>query len=162
MANTVFKILVFLFKVLVFPFYLLICLVDEIRGEGRWYSRQRRLMESERPPLSEAEFLQSVGARAGQAPLWLAVRRAVADACGLLPEAIYPDDRLADLWRMQWLGPDFMDIVFRLEKQLSRKVPRGKVQAAERCMYQNRGGEFREFAAAMAEGLNDLAKATRG
>lgn len=160
MANIAFKILVFLFKFLVFPFYLLMCLVDEISGEGRWYSRQRQRMESERPALSDPDFLESVGARPEHAPLWLAVRRAVADAIGLRPEANYPQDRLADLWRMQWLGPDFLDILFRLEKQLSYKVPRGTIEAAEACMRHNRRGEFRGFAEAVVHGLVELSKTT--
>jgi hypothetical protein len=56
-------------------------------------------MESDRPPLSDAAFLDLVPVGAGEEQLWLAVRRAAAESVGLTREAIYPEDRLADLWQ---------------------------------------------------------------
>ena len=116
------RILVALFKALAFPFYLLMLCIEEISGEGHWYRKQRRRMESDRPPLPDADFLRLVPVEPGEEPLWLAVRRAVAEPTGLPAEALYPQDPIADLWRMQWLGPDLMDLVFRLERILTIRI----------------------------------------
>ena len=69
------RILVALFKALAFPFYLLMLCIEEISGEGHWYRKQRRRMESDRPPLPDADFLRLVPVEPGEEPLWLAVRR---------------------------------------------------------------------------------------
>ena len=92
--------LITLLKVLFFPLYLLMRLIEEVSGEGRWSRRQRRRMVSERPPLADPEFLRAVRATEGDASLWLAVRLSMAESCGVPDEAIRPEDRLADLWRL--------------------------------------------------------------
>jgi hypothetical protein len=121
-------------------------------GDLRWYKGQRRRMESDRPPLSDAAFLGSVPIGEGEGALWLAVRRAVADSIGLPCEAIYPEDRLADLWRMQSLGPDLMDIIFRMERLLGFRISRRSLDLSFRSRY-GREGEFREFAASAVRAI---------
>lgn len=140
-------------KVLLFPLYLLMRLIEEVSGEGRWYRRQRRGMVTERPPLADAEYLRVQGASADDAPLWLAVRRSMAEACGLPSEAIRPQDRLADLWRMQGMGPDLLDLVFRLERSLGLKIPRAAIEEGFRG---GRPEEFGQFAADLVRVLRGL------
>jgi hypothetical protein len=133
--------------------YLAVMIRSSVR-EGRWYKEQRRRMESDRPPLPDADFLGSVPIGAGEGPLWLAVRRAVAESIGLPGEAIHPEDRLADLWRMQFLGlgPDLMDIIFRLERILGVKINRRSIDAAFTVWY-GQEGEFHEFAASWVRAI---------
>jgi hypothetical protein len=121
--------------------------------ERRWYKEQRHRMESDRPPLSDAAFLGSVPGGAAEKSLLLAVRRAVAESVGLPSEAIHPEDRLADLWRMQCLGPDLMDIIFRLERLLGVKISRQSVDASLNMRY-GQEGEFREFAASLVHAIS--------
>jgi len=142
-----------LLKVLCFPPYLLMRLIQEVSGEGRWYRRQKRRMLTERAPLADAEFLRVGRASADDAPLWLAVRRSMAEACGLPSEAIHHPDRLADLWRMQWMGPDVLDLVFRLERSLGTKIPRAPIDEVFRGGWPE---EFGQFAAHVVRALRDL------
>jgi hypothetical protein len=118
-------------------------------------------MEDDRPPLPDAEYLHSVPAGPGEGPLWLAVRRAVAESTGLPTEAIYPQDRVADLWRMQWDGPDHLDLVFRLERTLAIKISRPMTEKIAESIRSRRDGEFREFAAAVIWALRESTGSTR-
>jgi hypothetical protein len=148
--------LVALLRVLSLPIYLLMRLHDEITGEGRWYREQVCSMQSERPPLSDAAFLSAVSAELGDGPLWLAVRQAIADSIGVVPEAVYPQDRLADLWRMQWIGPDMLDLIFRLEAILKVKLVRPSIEEYTGQVRYGQAGEFGEFAAALVRGLREI------
>ncbi len=152
--------LVKVLEILLFPFVLLMRCIEEISGEGRWYRQQRRRMECDRPPLPDPEFLHAVGARPDEQRLWLAVRRAMADAVGLPAEAVHPQDRLADLWRMQWLGPDLLDLVFRLEKQLDFNIPRQMIEQFTGGLHYGQAGDFQEFAHGVVRGLRELSKAS--
>jgi len=73
---------------------------------------------SARPPVPDDEYLRVVGADEADAPLWLAVRGIIAKVCGLPPSAIQPGDRLDDIWKCLPDGPDFLDLIFRLERAL--------------------------------------------
>jgi hypothetical protein len=128
--------------------------------ERRWYKAQRQLMESDRPPLCDGAFLDLVPVEPGEEQLWLAVRRAVAESAGLTCEAVYPDDRLSDLWRMQWLGPDLMDLIFRLERILGFKICRQSIDASLNVRY-GQEGEFLEFAASLVRAINRAALVRR-
>jgi hypothetical protein len=150
------RMLITLLMVLGYPFYLLLRLIEEVSGEGRWYRQQRRLMEEDRPLLSDAELLHLVPVQPGDEPLWLAVRRAVAESTGLPPEALHPLDKLADLWRMQWIGPDIMDLVFRLERILAVKIPRSAIERSAREMCYGQVGVFWQFADGLVRDLRDV------
>jgi hypothetical protein len=128
--------------------------------ERRWYKAQRQRMESDRPPLCDAAFLDLVPIGPGEEQLWLAVRRAVAESVGLTCEAVYPEDRLADLWRMQWLGPDLMDLIFRLERILGFKISRQSIDASLNVRY-GQEGEFLEFAELLVRAINRAALVRR-
>jgi hypothetical protein len=91
--------------------------------------RRRRSAFASRPPLPDAEFLGAVRAEEADATFWLAVRRAVADSCGVPAESVHPRDRLRDLWALRFDGPDFLDLLFRLERRLGVKIPRGAVES---------------------------------
>jgi hypothetical protein len=150
--------LIAVFKALFYPLWLLVLGIDVISGENRWYWQQRRRMEDDRPPLPDAEYLRSVPVEPGEKPLWLAVRRAVAEPTGLPAEAIYPQDRIADLWRMQWEGPDHLDLVLRLERTLAIRIGRPMTETIAESIRSHRDEEFGEFAAAVVQMLG---KATR-
>jgi hypothetical protein len=138
-------------------FYLAVIIVSSIR-DGRWYKEQQRRMQADRPSLPDAAFLGSVAISEGEGPLWLAVRRAVAESVGLPYEAIYPENRLADLWRMQCigLGPDLLDLIFRLERILGFKINRRSIDASFALWY-GQQGEFREFAASCVRAIASAA-----
>jgi hypothetical protein len=153
--------LIAIFKALLYPLWLLMLGIDVISGERRWYWQQRCRMEFDRPPLPDAEFLRSVPVESGEEPLWLAVRRAVAESTGLPAEAIYPQDRIADLWRMQWEGPDHLDLVFRLERTLAIKISRPMTEKIAESIRSHQDGEFREFAAAVVRMLGEATGPSR-
>jgi len=116
-------------------------------------------MVCDRPPLPDADFLQAVAAAPGEVPLWLAVRQAVADSTGLPADAVRPQDPLAALWRMQWLGPDLLDLVFRLGALLGFKIPRPAIEPHVGAVCYGQTGEFHEFARGMVRGLSSLTPA---
>ena len=58
---------------------------------------------------------------------------------------------LADFWRMQWMGPDVWDIIFRLERDLRMKVPRVVIEEAFRA---SKSVEFRQFASLVVGALH--------
>ena len=147
-----------LLEILLFPLFVLMRCVEEVSGEGRWYRRQRRRMVCGRPPLGDTEFLRIVAAEPSEEPLWLAVRRAMADSVGLPAEGVRPQDRLADLWRMQWLGPDLLDLVFRLEMHLGLKIPRATIEQFTGRVRYGQAGEFEQFARRVVCGLCELRK----
>jgi hypothetical protein len=155
------RMLIAFLKAPLYPLYLLLLGIDVISGENRWYWQQRRRMEDDRPPLPDPEYLCSVPVEPGETPLWLAVRLAVAELTGLPAVAIYPQDRIADLWRMQWDGPDHRDLVFRLERTLAIRISRLMTEkiVAESIRF-HRDGEFREFAAAVVRVLGEAAGPT--
>jgi hypothetical protein len=155
------RMLIAILEAPLYPLYLLILGIDVISGENRWYWRQRRRMEDDRPPLPDAEYLRSVPVEPGERPLWLAVRRAVAEPAGLPAEAIYPQDRIADLWRMQWEGPDHLDLVFRLERTLAIRIGRPMTEKIVESIRSHRDGEFREFAAGVVRVLGEATGPTR-
>lgn len=142
--------------VLMLPLYQVLRLIEEVSRENRWYRQQKRHMEEARSLLPDAAFLESVGARKEDEPLWLAVRGAMAESVGLPAEAIHPQDRLADLWRMQWLGPDLLDVIFRLERTLGIKIPRGSIEEDGKRVRYGQPGDFREFAESVVQGLREL------
>jgi hypothetical protein len=146
-------------EILLLPLFLVMRCVKEISGERRWYRQQRRRMECARPALSDDEFLRAVGAGPHEEWCWLSVRHAIADSVGLAAEAVQPQDRLADLWRMQWLGPDIIDLVFRLEKQVGFKIPRQAIERFTGRLRYGQPGEFQEFARNVVCGLRELRKA---
>jgi hypothetical protein len=147
--------LIAIVEALLYPLWLLMRVIDAISGERRWYWQQRCRMEFDRPPLPDAQFLPSVPVQSGEGPLWLAVRRAVADSTGLPAEAIYPQDRIADLWRMQWDGPDHLDLVFRLERTVAIRISRPMTENIAENIRSHRDGEFRDFAAAVVRMLGE-------
>ncbi|WP_165247066.1 hypothetical protein [Paludisphaera soli] len=112
--------------------------------------RRRRSAFATRPPLADPEFLRAVRAEAADATLWLAVRRALADSCGVPAESVRPRDRLADLWNLRSDGPDFLDLLFRLERRLGVKIPRGAVESMSPG---SRPEDFGDFAADVVAGL---------
>src|SRR5580700_748619 len=86
-----------LVEVLFFPFWLLLVVAHEASGEGRWYRRQAEMMVNERPRMSDEEFLSHEGVADDDAPIWLAVRRAMAISVDIPTSCIYPSDRMNDL-----------------------------------------------------------------
>jgi len=117
-----------LIEVLLYPFWLLLVVSHEASGEGRWYRRQAEMMVNERPRMSDEEFLRGEGVAAEDAPIWLAVRRALAKSVDVPTTSIYASDRMNDLMRMQFPMADVLEICFRVERELARKVPFAAVQ----------------------------------
>lgn len=148
-----------LLELFLLPIYLLIWCIDNLTGEDQWYRRQVQRMEDERAPLPDAEFLRAVDCRSGEEALWLAVRRAVAGSVGVSAEAVHPGDQLADLWRMQWMGPDLLDIVFRIERELGINVSRSALEPHRDGVHYGQAGEFHDFARGLVCGLSAVVQA---
>jgi hypothetical protein len=143
-------------EVLLFPPYVLMRFLDEITGEAHWYRKQRRRMEQERPSLSDTSFLEAVDAHAQDQSLWVALRGAFAESIGVPPAAVRPGDRLADLWRMQWTGPDLLDVLFRIERVLGIKIPAEPIwQHAAQTLY-SPTASFRDFGVVMVAALREM------
>ncbi|QEH35277.1 hypothetical protein OJF2_38250 [Aquisphaera giovannonii] len=146
------RMLLVVLKAIGFMLYSPIWLIKEPSGRGRWCRRQSRRMVEERPPLADADFLRVQQASAADAPVWLAARRCLAGGIGVPREAIRPEDRMADLWRMQRPGPDLLDLILRLEILLGRKIPRGTITEEFRGSWPE---EFSPFAAGIVRALRE-------
>ncbi len=156
------QMLIAFLKAPLYPLYLLLLGIDVISGENRWYWQRRRLMEDDRPPLPDPEYLRSMPVELGETPLWLAVRLAVAEPTGLPAEAIYPQDQIADLWRDAVGRPGSPGpLVFRLERTLAIRISRPMTEKIAESIRFHRDGEFREFAAAVVRVLDEAAGLTR-
>lgn len=143
------------FLLLSLLFYPLTLLVEELSGEGRWYRKQKRFME-ERPPCSNEDFLSTMNALPEDGPKWLTIRKAVADTIGLKETAIHPEDALNDLWRMQWLGPDYSNLIYRIERSLDLKIPSKQFFADQELSHVH---NFQEFATLMVKTLQKASAA---
>lgn len=159
--STWLRVVVKALEVSFFPFLIVMRFVEELSGEGRWYRRQRRRMQSERPPLSNPEFLHSVSAKPSDAALWVAVRRAIAESIGVPAEAIYPDDPIADIWRMQWCGPDLTSVWFRLENILwvriiGHPILNRPLSKHDTDRFYGCTGDFQRLAENMVQLLNEV------
>lgn len=102
-------------RIVFFPMWVLIRLVEEISGEGRWYRTQKARMTADRAPLSDASYLAALQVKPDDAPGWTAIRQALGQCCGISAESIHPSDQMKDLWRMQLLGPDVAAFVIAYE-----------------------------------------------
>src|SRR5262249_31616183 len=104
-----------------------------LTGDNRRYretEEQRRQME-ERPPLADRAFVEMLGVPPEEAPVWLAVRRAVASCCCLPETALYPDDARTTL-EMLFLPPrdapwyiltaNWFEVVVALEHALGIRI----------------------------------------
>jgi hypothetical protein len=138
------------------PLWAFVWFVTELSGEGRWYRRQRQRMTAVRPPLPDAEFLAGQQIEESKAFLWVAVRRAVGTCCGVPAEAIYPHDNMKDLWRMQFLGPDAIDFVFRLEMATWVKVPMKTGSPIYAAIQQTLDSDFSRFSRAVVDTLQQV------
>jgi len=133
-----------LLRVLFLPLYLLMRLVEETSGEGRWYRQRKYLVVCERAALPDEELVRRLNLGPDEAVVWIAVRSAVAKTIGVPSTAIHPDDRLADVWRMQWLGPDLRQVIYFVERSLKLKIRSRAI-----CMRYGeaeRRGQMTEFA----------------
>ena len=60
---------------------------------------------------------------------------------------------------MQWVGPDLLEIVARVEGLLGVKVPRVALEPHLGEVRYGQAGEFHEFARGMVTGLSTLTRA---
>ena len=115
---------------LLLPFALLKWFFEDYLGDGAWYRKQVEWMEN-RPPMPNADYLAAVNCSEVDGPLWIAIRDAFAACIGVRSEVIHPEDPLRTLWRMQWLGPDVLAIIFQMEKMLQVKIPASRFLLAK-------------------------------
>ncbi len=138
-------ILLISLPLLIFGYFLEVVL-DLASGESAWYRKQRESMVEGRRGTPDAEFAEMVGADADDARFVLAIREAMAASIGVPNESIHPQDRMADLWRMQGgIGWDVMPIVFRLEEMLGARIDSSTLQRFQ-LGPEFRRGDFGEFA----------------
>jgi hypothetical protein len=131
-------------RLVFFPFYLVSIGLGKITGEEKWQREQVRKMVDERPPMSSDDFLSHFDPDIDQR-LVLAVRHAFSQSTGLPIEAIHPDDSIMDLGRLQLLGFDVLDIVFRTEKIADRRIP-----GVSSAYHERRPGTVQHLATIMA------------
>jgi hypothetical protein len=105
------RVFVLLLRIVFYPITLLAWVTRELSGDGPRH-RQLTRMFQERPPLPGPAFLELCGIVMEDAPIWLAIRQAVAHCCHLPETAIYPYDDLSSLEWMMVPGPDahWMDL----------------------------------------------------
>lgn len=132
---------------------------EGIRGDWLRRRRLRSRMIGGRPPLSDSDYLQAVNADEADAPLWLGVRSSAAEYCALPPEAIHPGDPMSDIWWIGGNGPDFFDMVFRLQGTFGVKIPRGDLDSFWREMMRRDNLTFREFAELIVRALRQIKEA---
>lgn len=113
-----------LLKILFFPFYLFWVVIEELTGSGRAYRRRYRAMAEERTGMGPMEFALAAGATQADVEWVIAVRAAIAESTGLPADALHAQDPLPEIWAMQMLGPDLLDVVLRLEMATLKKIPR--------------------------------------
>jgi hypothetical protein len=89
-----------------------------------WRRRFRRRFLRVRPSLSDEAFCQAVAAPAREAPWWVALRRGLAEQCGLSADAVHPEDKLDTLEAMTFDGWDFHDLFFTLKERLNIPISR--------------------------------------
>jgi hypothetical protein len=133
MGNLLFRILLVPLRVAWLPFRGLIWVIGALTGDNRRYretEEQRNTME-ERPPLTDEAFVEMLGIPPEEAPVWLAVRRAVASHCCLRETALYPDDARTTLemlflppYNAPWymLTSNWFEVVITLESKRGVKI----------------------------------------
>jgi hypothetical protein len=126
MLHRLARLLLLLGKVLLLPVRLIEWLEEAITGARRKLQEKRKSMQ-ERPPLPDQAFVEQLDLPPDQAPVALATRCAVAQACGFPPTALHPDDTLDTLRSMMtpgpdahWLdlGPDWLEVLLHIGQLL--------------------------------------------
>lgn len=126
------------------------------RERRRWY---RRLVD-DRPPLPDAELIGELGLSPIEADCWIAARAAVAEECGLPPEAIRPDDLMPDLRSMNRHRMTQMIALPRLGRHLGAEIPpRMQLKIIARRRRLIRAREPRTSPLELSERFADLAQA---
>jgi hypothetical protein len=91
--------------------------------ERRRLRRARARFLRDRRVLADEAFLSRAAVSSGQAELFLAARRAMAELSGVSAEMIYPEDTWRSLMDLQWDNGYLQDIVIGLERQLKTRLP---------------------------------------
>jgi hypothetical protein len=86
--------------------------------------RARLAFVKTRQPLSDEQFLHRAGAAENETAFFLAARAAIAEACGIPSSMLSPEDPIRALFRLQWDGGDYLDLVFRIERGYGHKLRR--------------------------------------
>ena len=141
------RLLTLFTRIVFYPVYLVFVGFDKLSGQEKWYRQQAEYMER-RPPYSDEQLCDEHGHSAFSPEVWSSVRHAVSEAIGVRPDAIHPDDRLSDLMRMQFPVPDFLDFIFRIEKQMNLSIQVTSSEIAERLKSDS---TFLDFVAAISD-----------
>jgi hypothetical protein len=91
--------------------------------ELRRLRRARARFLRGRQALPDEAFLSRASVSAGQAELFLAARRAMAELSGVPSEMIYPEDTWRSLMDLQWDNGYLHDIVVGLEREMNTRLP---------------------------------------
>jgi hypothetical protein len=84
---------------------------------ARWTRRERERFRAGRAPLSDADFLDLLGATGDYARFCTIVRDGFSCDCGVPPHLIYPEDTLRQLERLCFDGFYLHEIIFALEAE---------------------------------------------
>jgi hypothetical protein len=152
MLATLGKLLVPIFRVLLLPLRMFAWLEEAITGQRRRLQEERNSVE-QRPPLTDEAFAAQAGITAGQTPVAVAIRKALARACRLPETAFYPDDTPSLLGRLMtpgpdahWadVGPDWLSVLVDMAEPLGLRSSRDGLQALfDRWLQAERSEGFR-------------------
>jgi hypothetical protein len=154
MLDALSKVLFVLARLILLPIRLFAWLVEAITGTQRRLREQRRRIE-ERPALPDRAFTERAGVPSDKAPIALATRRAVARACRVPANVLYPDDNLATLRSLMgpgpdahWadLGPNWFEVVLHLDELLDLQFSCDEMDELDaRWQERERNGELKNL-----------------
>ena len=97
-------------------------LVGVIMRERRRVQRVREEHARSHRDISDAEFVQLIGASGVDAEVAMKVRRGIAAAMGVSPLTVHPSDSLAYVTSSNFDNMDFVEIVMHLEEMLAIRI----------------------------------------
>jgi hypothetical protein len=104
---------------LVHLFCVLVACVEHVQVSFR-----RRAFRNRVAPVSDEDFLKQMNVPDADASIYLAVRKALAQCCGIESTLILPEQRMDELASLQELdGADFPEFLCLLEDETGQTIP---------------------------------------
>ena len=106
---------------LAFPVYALFVLMDKVSGNEQRYHDDFTKMEL-RAPYRTYDASNELNLTELECCFWSAIRETIGSQIGIDAEHIHPSDKIEALIQMQFPLPDFMQIIFALERRLDAQL----------------------------------------
>jgi hypothetical protein len=143
-------------------FFVVMHIVEALQVE-----RRRAKHMAGRTAMADGEYLEAVGAGPELGEICLAVRRALAEIGKMPAEYVQPTDDAGTILALDWenLGPDWLDLVMRVEDALDVDIPS---RVLDRALDETRNtdtmtvGEFSYWLAPLLERAKEAAAGGEG